>query len=125
MAEARSEILQGTLDLMVLKTLDAIGPMHGYGVSHWIRQVTEDTFDIQEGVLYPALHRLEEKGWIAAEWGKSENNRRAKFYSLTRMGRKQLDEDDGSRKHRHSDLSGRHNQLHPVNTYTPRLNLLH
>ena len=89
MARERVSILKGAMDLLILKAL-SWGPMHGYGVSHWIRQVTEDTFDIQEGVLYPALHRLEEKGWIEAEWGVSENNRQAKYYALAPLGRKQL-----------------------------------
>ena len=89
MARERVSILKGAMDLLILKAL-SWGPMHGYGVSHWIRHVTEDTFDIQEGVLYPALHRLEEKGWIEAEWGVSENNRQAKYYALAPLGRKQL-----------------------------------
>jgi PadR family transcriptional regulator, regulatory protein PadR len=89
MARARVSILKGAMDLLILKAL-SWGPMHGYGVSHWIRQVTEDTFEIQEGVLYPALHRLEEKGWIDSEWGVSENNRQAKYYTLAPLGRRQL-----------------------------------
>ena len=89
MAVGRVSILKGAMDLLILKAL-SWGPMHGYGVSHWIRQVTEDTFDIQEGVLYPALHRLEEKGWIDSEWGVSANNRQAKYYALTAAGRKRL-----------------------------------
>ena len=85
----RISILKGAMDLLILKAL-SWGPMHGYGVSYWIRQVTEQAFELQEGVLYPALHRLENKGWIESEWGTSENNRRAKFYTLTKIGRKQL-----------------------------------
>ena len=84
-----SDLLQGTLDLLILKTL-AHGPMHGWGVAQRIQQVSRDALQIGQGSLYPALHRLEYRGWIQAEWGASENNRRAKFYSLTPAGRKQL-----------------------------------
>jgi transcriptional regulator len=84
-----SDLLQGTLDLLILKTL-ATGPMHGWGVAQRIQQVSRDALQIGQGSLYPALHRLEYRGWIQAEWGASENNRRAKFYSLTSVGRKQL-----------------------------------
>jgi len=84
-----SDLLQGTLDLLILKTL-ASGPMHGWGVAQRIQQVSRDALQIGQGSLYPALHRLEYRGWIQAEWGTSENNRRAKFYSLTNIGRKQL-----------------------------------
>jgi transcriptional regulator, Acidobacterial, PadR-family len=84
-----SDLLQGTLDLLILKTL-ASGPMHGWGVAARIQQVSRDALQIGQGSLYPALHRLEYRGWIQAEWGASENNRRAKFYSLTSVGRKQL-----------------------------------
>ena len=84
------EVLQGTLDLMVLRTLDA-GPMHGWGISQRIQQCSGDVFSVNQGSLYPALHRLEAEGWIKAEWGASENNRRARIYSLTRAGRKQLE----------------------------------
>jgi PadR family transcriptional regulator PadR len=86
----KSEVLQGTLDLMVLKTLDALGPLHGYGIARRIEQVSEDVLHLNEGTLYTALLRLQEQGWIAASWGASENNRKAKFYSITRNGRKQL-----------------------------------
>lgn len=89
MAKERVSILKGAMDLLILKAL-SWGPMHGYGVSYWIRQVTEETFDIQEGVLYPALHRLEAKEWVESEWGTSDNNRQAKYYVLTALGRKQL-----------------------------------
>ena len=82
-------ILKGALDVLILKAL-SWGPMHGYGVSYWIRDVTGEAFELQEGVLYPALHRLERKGWITSEWGVSENNRRAKYYELTPAGRTQL-----------------------------------
>ncbi|HWC01085.1 MAG TPA: PadR family transcriptional regulator [Bryobacteraceae bacterium] len=83
------ELPQGTLDLLILKSL-ALGPMHGYGVSLRIQQLSRDTFRIQQGSLYPALHRLEHSGWISSEWGTSENNRKAKYYALTRAGRAQL-----------------------------------
>jgi PadR family transcriptional regulator, regulatory protein PadR len=84
------ELLQGTLDLLVLKALSA-QPLHGLGVSNRIKQITSGTFDVKPGSLFPALHRMEEAGWLKAEWGESENNRRAKFYSLTRAGRRQLE----------------------------------
>jgi transcriptional regulator len=90
MARDKSEILQGTLDLMVLKTLDAMGPMHGYGIARRIEQVSEESLLINQGTIYLCLIRLVQKGWIAAEWGTSENNRKAKFYSISKAGRKQL-----------------------------------
>ena len=90
MGESKAEVLQGTLDLMVLKTLDTLGPIHGYGIARRIEQVSEDLLQLNQGTLYPALLRLEQKGWITSKWGASENNRRAKFYSLSRAGRKQL-----------------------------------
>lgn len=90
MRPARSEVLQGTLDLMVLKTLDAMGPLHGYGVARRIEQVSEDVLQLNEGTVYASLLRLAQKGWISSEWGASENNRKAKFYSVTKAGRKQL-----------------------------------
>jgi transcriptional regulator len=83
------DLLQGTLDLLILKAL-ALGPMHGYGVSLRIAQLSREDLQVQQGSLYPALHRLEQQGWIASEWGTSDNNRRAKFYSLTDAGRRQL-----------------------------------
>jgi PadR family transcriptional regulator, regulatory protein PadR len=85
-----TELLQGTLDLLILQTL-ATGPMHGWGVAQRIQQVSKDVLQIGQGSLYPALHRLEYKGWISSDWGNSENNRRAKFYSLTRLGKKRLE----------------------------------
>jgi len=85
------EVPYGALDLMVLKTLDALGPLHGYGVARRIEQVAQGTLALNQGTIYPALLRLEQKGWIRSEWGISENNRRARFYSITRSGRKQLD----------------------------------
>jgi transcriptional regulator len=85
-----TDLLQGTLDLLILQTL-ALGPMHGWGVAQRIQQVSKDVLQIGQGSLYPALHRLEYKGWIQSDWGNSDNNRRAKFYSLTPNGRKQLE----------------------------------
>ncbi|MBI3404055.1 MAG: PadR family transcriptional regulator [Acidobacteria bacterium] len=93
MAVSKSEVLQGTLDLLVLKTLDSMGPMHGFGIALRIQQVSKDLLQLNQGTLYPALLRLEQSGWIASKWGVSENNRRAKYYSLTRTGRKQLKEE--------------------------------
>jgi PadR family transcriptional regulator, regulatory protein PadR len=90
MGEDRSDVLQGTLDLMVLKTLDSMGPLHGYGIARRIEQMSGDALSLNQGTIYPALVRLQQRDWIAAEWGTSDNNRRAKFYSLTRAGRKQL-----------------------------------
>ena len=86
----RGELVQGTLDMLVLKTLMR-GPMHGWGISQSIQQISEDVLRVEEGSLYPALHRMELDGWIDAEWGQSENNRRAKFYKLTARGRKALE----------------------------------
>jgi PadR family transcriptional regulator PadR len=85
----KSDLLQGTLDLLILKTLVG-GPMHGWGISLRIQQVSQEVLQVNQGSLYPALHRLEQQGLIAAEWGNSENNRQAKFYELTKRGRKQL-----------------------------------
>ena len=90
MTQPRSDVLQGTLDPMVLKTLDTLGVMHGYGIAQRIQQVSENLLQLNQGTLYPALLRLEQKGWIASKWGTSENNRRARFYSLTKAGKKQL-----------------------------------
>ena len=87
---ARSDLLQGTLDLLILKTL-ALEPMHGWGISQRIQQISRDVLQVNQGSLYPALHRLEQHGWIASEWGVSENNRRARFYRLTDDGREQLE----------------------------------
>jgi PadR family transcriptional regulator, regulatory protein PadR len=87
--DARSELLQGTLDLLILRTL-AAGPMHGWGISQRIQAVSDSVLVVNQGSLYPALYRLEEEGWISSEWGASENNRRAKFYKLTRAGERQL-----------------------------------
>ena len=93
MAEEKSEILQGTLDLMVLQTLDSMGPQHGYGIARRIEQVSEQALQVNQGTIYLCLVRLVQKGWIAAEWGESENKRKAKFYSITKSGRKQLAEE--------------------------------
>jgi PadR family transcriptional regulator PadR len=92
MAKPKSDLLQGTLDLLILKTLD-LEPMHGWGISQRIQQVSDSVLQVNQGSLYPALHRLEEQGWIAASWQTSENNRQAKYYELTRRGRKQLVEE--------------------------------
>ena len=83
------DLLQGTLDLLILKTL-AWGPRHGYAVAQWIRETTDEALHIEEGALYTALHRMEKRGWLEAEWGLSEHNRKAKYYQLTQLGRKQL-----------------------------------
>ena len=85
-----SEVPYGTLDLMVLKTLQALGPLHGYGIARRIEQVAQGALALNQGTIYPALLRLEQKGWTSSEWGTSENNRRARFYSITRSGKKQL-----------------------------------
>jgi PadR family transcriptional regulator PadR len=92
MAKQKYDLLQGTLDLLVLKTL-ALEPMHGWGISQRIQQISDGVLNINQGSLYPALYRLEEQGWITSEWGSSENNRQAKYYKLTREGRKQLAEE--------------------------------
>ena len=89
MPAPKSDLPQGTLDLLVLKVV-ALGPLHGYGIAHRLQQLSNDVVQVQQGTLYPALHRLEHHGWITAAWGASDNNRRARFYSLTRAGRKQL-----------------------------------
>src|SRR5215510_8993094 len=89
-AMERSDLLQGTLDVLILKTLTA-GAMHGWGIAQRIQQLSQDVLRVNQGSLYPALHRLEGEGWIAAEWGASENNRKAKYYRLTRSGQRQLD----------------------------------
>ena len=90
MSPSPAEVPYGTLDLMVLKTLDALGPVHGYGIARRIEQVAQGSLALNQGTIYPALLRLEQKGWIESQWGTSENNRRARFYSITRAGRKQL-----------------------------------
>ena len=91
MGENKSDVLQGTLDLMVLKTLESMGPLHGYGIARRIEQVSGNALSLNQGTIYPALLRLQQRGWVKAEWGLSETNRRAKFYSLSRIGRKQIE----------------------------------
>jgi PadR family transcriptional regulator, regulatory protein PadR len=86
-----AEVLQGTLDLMILKTLDALGPLHGFGIARRLEQVSRDVLQLNEGTVYTSLLRLQQQGWITAEWGTSENNRKAKFDAITRRGRKQLE----------------------------------
>jgi transcriptional regulator len=90
MTQPRSDVLQGTLDLMVLKTLDTLGSVHGYGIAQRIQQVSNDVLSLNQGTLYPALLRLEQRGWISSSWGTSDNNRKARYYTLTRAGRRQL-----------------------------------
>jgi len=90
MPDEKADVLQGTLDLMVLKTLDTMGPLHGFGIARRIEQMSDDALRLNQGTIYPALVRLQQRGWISAEWGTSENNRRAKFYSITKSGKKQL-----------------------------------
>src|SRR4029453_10680920 len=90
MAPNKADVLQGTLDLMVMKTLESMGSQHGYGIAQRLQQVSEDLLRLNQGTLYPALPRLEQRWWIASRWGTSENNRRARFYTLTRAGKKQL-----------------------------------
>ena len=90
MTEPKSDIFPGTLDLLVLKTLETMGPLHGYGIARRIEQISENLLHMNQGTLYPALLRLHQKGWITAKWGVSDNNRRARFYSITKAGQKQL-----------------------------------
>ena len=90
MDAGKSEVLQGTLDMMILKTLHALGPLHGFGIARRIEQLSEDVLELNEGTVYTSLLRLQHQGWIASKWGTSENNRKAKFYSITRFGMKQL-----------------------------------
>jgi PadR family transcriptional regulator PadR len=92
MESSKSDLLQGTLDLLVLKIV-ALGPVHGYAIAQRIRQISKDVLQVQQGSLYPALHRLEKRGWLRAEWGEAETGREAKFYSLTRVGRRQLEDE--------------------------------
>ena len=90
MSDQKSDVLQGTLDLMVLQTLDSMGTLHGYGIARRIEQVAEGVLSLNQGTIYPALLRLQQKGWIKSDWGTSDNNRKAKYYSITPNGRKQL-----------------------------------
>ena len=96
MSEEKSEVLQGTLDLLVLKTLDTVGPMHGYAIARRIQQVSEDVLRLNQGTLYPALIRLQKRGWITSKWRVTENNRRARYYSVTREGQKRLQRESES-----------------------------
>jgi PadR family transcriptional regulator PadR len=93
MKKKKTDVLQGTLDLMVLQTLNTLGSQHGYGIAQRIQQISDNLLELNQGTLYPALLRLEQNGWIASEWGTSDNNRRARYYSLTKAGRKQLTEE--------------------------------
>ena len=93
MPESKQDVLQGTLDLMVLKTLEQMGPLHGYGIARRIEQVSGDTVSLNQGTIYPALLRLEQRAWVKSEWGTSETGRRAKFYRLSRSGRKQIEQE--------------------------------
>jgi PadR family transcriptional regulator PadR len=88
--QSKSEVLQGTLDLMILKALEALGPLHGYGIARRLEQISNEMLRLNEGTVYTALLRLQQQGWISSEWGSSENNRKAKYYSITKAGRKQL-----------------------------------
>lgn len=90
MGNDKAELLQGTLDLLVLKTVETMGPLHGWAIAKRIERISQDLLEMKYGTLYPALMRLEQNGWISSEWGISENNRRARFYSITKQGRKQL-----------------------------------
>ncbi|HTB97407.1 MAG TPA: PadR family transcriptional regulator [Terracidiphilus sp.] len=93
MSENKSDVLQGTLDLMILKTVESMGTLHGYAIARRIEQVSDNAFSINQGTIYPALLRLEQRGWIKSEWGMTETNRRARFYSLSRIGRKKIEEE--------------------------------
>ena len=93
MGNDKSDVLQGTLDLMVLKTLESMGPLHGYGIARRIEQVSGNSLSLNQGTIYPALLRLEQRGWVKSAWGTSESNRRAKFYSLSAIGRKKIEEE--------------------------------
>ncbi len=104
--ESRLDLLQGTLDLMVLQTLESMGPLHGYGIARRIEQISEESLLLNQGTIYASLVRLQQRGWIAAEWGMSDNRRKAKFYSITRAGKKQLAADARNWR-RLSDVIGR------------------
>jgi transcriptional regulator len=95
MHSQRSDLLQGTLDMLILKIV-ALGPIHGYGIAQRIRQISKEVLRVQQGSLYPALHRLEKRGWLRAEWGEAETGREAKFYALTRVGRRQLEAEEAN-----------------------------
>ena len=106
MPDDKSEILQGTLDLMVLQTLDAMGPLHGYGIARRIEQISDDVLQLNQGTIYAALLRLQQRRWISSSWGTSDNNRKAKFYALTKAGRRQL-ATEAENWHRVSSVIGR------------------
>jgi PadR family transcriptional regulator, regulatory protein PadR len=106
MAQSKLDLLKGTLDLMVLQTLIAMGPQHGYGIARRIEQASDDEILLNQGTIYASLVRLQQRGWITAEWGTSENNRAAKFYAITRTGRRQL-EKDAAYWHRLAAVMGR------------------
>ena len=110
MPRDKSDVMQGTLDLMVLKTLESMGPQHGYGIARRIEQVSQDVLRLNQGTIYASLIRLQQRGWISAAWGTSENNRQAKFYSITRAGRKELQSEAENWK-RVSGVMGRILQL--------------
>jgi transcriptional regulator len=93
MRPSKADVLQGTLDVLVLKTVDSMGPIHGFGIAQRIQQISDDLLQLNQGTLYPALLRLQQRGWITSEWGVSDTSRKAKYYSLTRSGRKQLQEE--------------------------------
>ncbi len=112
MANSKLDLLQGTLDVMVLQTLHAIGPLHGYGIARRIEQISGNQVLLNQGTIYASLVRLQQRGWIAAEWGASDNNRKAKFYSITRNGRKQLAA-DAAHWQRLADVMGRMLALSP------------
>ena len=99
MGQQKTDVLQGTLDLMVLKTLDTMGVQHGYGIAQRLQQISNDVLRLNQGTLYPALLRLEQRGWISSKWGTSDNNRRARFYTLSPAGRKRLRDDTHSWQH--------------------------
>ncbi len=96
MGDKKSEVLQGTLDLMVMKTLHSMGPLHGFGIARRIEQLSDDVLQLNEGTVYTSLLRLQQQGWIASAWGTSENNRKARYYSITRLGKKQLEIETGN-----------------------------
>jgi len=112
MGTRKSEVLQGTLDLMILKTLHAMGPLHGFGIARRIEQVSRDILQLNEGTVYTSLLRMQQQGWIAAQWGTSENNRKAKFYSITKRGETQLKLETENWQ-RISDVIGRVLRLEP------------
>ena len=93
MSKDKTDVLHGSLALMVLRILETLGPLHGWGIARRIEQMTDNVLELNQGTLYPALLRMEQMGWVSTKWGESENNRRAKFYSITRAGRKQLQDD--------------------------------